>query len=177
MAKMPNQKLKLLYLSKIMSEHTDRTHGLTLSEISTALSEYGISAERKSLYDDMEALKLFGYDVRTSRDSHVRYYLESHTFEVAELRLLIDAVQSSRFLTPKKSADLIRKIEQLGSRHEASQLHKQVYSANRLKTEHEEIYGNITAIHSAIAENRKIRCVYFEWNERKQRLLRKNGDE
>lgn len=177
MAKMPNQKLKLMYLSRIFSERTDRYHGLTLSEISAALSEYGISAERKSLYDDMEALKLCGMDIRTVRDTHVRYYLAEHAFDIAELRLLIDAVQSSKFLTPQKSNELIRKIESLGSRHEASQLHRQVFSSNRLKTENEEIYGNISAVHRAIVENRKIRCVYFEWNPYKQRLLRKNGDE
>lgn len=177
MPKMPNQKLKLIYLSRIMQERTDRYHGLTLSEISAALGEYGISAERKSLYDDMEALKLCGFDIRTVRDSHVRYYLYEHTFDVAELRLLVDAVQSSKFLTAKKSNELIRKLEGLGSKYEASQVHKQVYDANWLKTENEEIYGNIAAIQSAIAENRKIRCLYFEWNSYKQRLLRKNGDE
>ncbi len=177
MARRPNQKLKLIYLERILRERTDRYHGLTLAEISAALGEYGISAERKSLYDDMEALKLCGMDIRTVRDSHVRYYLAEHTFDVAELRLLIDAVQSSRFLTPKKSNELIRKIESQGSRYEASRLHKQVFSSNRVKTENEEIFGNIAAIHTAIAENRKIRCVYFEWNSYKQRMLRKNGDE
>ncbi len=177
MARMPNQKLKLIYLSRILRERTDRYHGLTLAEISAALGEYGISAERKSLYDDIEALKLCGMDICTARDSHVRYYLREHTFDLAELRLLIDAVQSSKFLTTKKSNELIRKIESLGSRHEASQLHKQVFSTNRVKTENEEIFHNIVTIHTAIAENRMIRCVYFEWNSYKQRILRKNGDE
>lgn len=177
MPKMPNQKLKLMYLSKIFEERTDRYHGLTLSEISAALGEYGISAERKSLYDDIEALKLFGYDIVTVRDTHVRYFLQTHKFELAELRLLTDAVQSSKFLTPKKSKELIRKLGELGSRYEAGQINKQNYSDNRLKTENEEIYNNIVTIHSAIAENKKIRCNYFEWNEHKQRILRKNGDE
>ncbi|MBE6547107.1 MAG: WYL domain-containing protein [Ruminococcaceae bacterium] len=177
MPRLPNQKLKLIYLSEIMKERTDRSHGLTLAEISAALGEYGISAERKSLYDDIEALKLCGYDIRVVRDSHVRYYLNSHTFDSAELRLLIDAVQSAKFLTAKKSNELTRKLEGLGSRYEAAQLHKQVYSANRLKTENEEIYANISALQTAIAENRQLRCLYFEWNANKQRLLRKNGDE
>lgn len=177
MPRMPNQKLKLVYLSEIFRERTDRQHGLTLAEISSALREYGISAERKSLYDDIEALKLSGMDIRTVRDSHVRYHLEKGAFDLAELRLLADAVQSSKFLTAKKSNELIRKIESLGSKYEASQLHKQVYSTEGLKTENEEIYGNIVAIHQAIAENRKICCKYFEWNANKQRLLRKNGDD
>ncbi len=177
MAKMPNQKLKLLYLARIFEERTDASHGMTLAEISGALREYDISAERKSLYDDIEALKLSGMKIRTARDTHVRYFLESHTFDVAELRLLVDAVQSSRFLTARKSNELVRKLEDLGSRYEAARLHKQVDSANRIKTENEEIYNNIAALHRAMGENRKIACRYFEWNAHKQRLLRKNGDE
>jgi predicted DNA-binding transcriptional regulator YafY len=107
----------------------------------------------------------------------VRYYLATHTFEFAELCLLIDAIQSSKFLTTKKSKELIRKLEGLGSRYEATRLHKQVYFENRLKTENEEIYRTIATLHSAIAANRMIGCKYFEWNSYKQRLLRRGGDE
>lgn len=177
MPKMPNQKMKLLYLSKILQERTDAYHGLTLSEISAALREYGISAERKSLYDDLEALKLYGLEIETARDTHVRYYLKNHTFDLAELRLLVDAVQSAKFLTPQKSSELIRKIEGLGSKYEGAQIHRQVYSSNWLKTENEEIYKNIAALHRAILENRQISCKYFEWNAHKQRLLRRGGEE
>ena len=177
MARMPNQKLKLIYLSRILQERTDKDHGLTLSEISSALNEYGISAERKSLYDDIEALRLCGLDICTARDSHVRYYLNTRSFDVAELCLLVDAVQSSKFLTPKKSNELIRKIEGLGSKYEASQIHRQVFSTNRLKTENEEIYRNIELIHGAIAANRALTCKYFDWNAHKQRLLRRGGEE
>lgn len=177
MPRLPNQKLKLIYLVKIFEERTDRYHGLTLSEISSALGEYNISAERKSLYDDIEALRVCGYDIKVTRDSHVRYYLDTRRFELAELKLLSDAVQSSKFLTPKKSRELIRKIGELGSKYEAAQLGRQDFSANRIKTENEEIYNNIVAIHTAIAENKKIKCHYFEWNSHKQRILRKNGDE
>ena len=177
MPRLPNQKLKLIYLVKIFEERTDKYHGLTLSEISSALGEYNISAERKSLYDDIEALRLCGYDIQVTRDTHVRYYLNSHRFDLAELRLLSDAVQSSKFLTAKKSRELVKKIGELGSKYEASQLNRQSFSDNRLKTENEEIYSNIAAIHTAISENKKIRCNYFEWNAHKQRILRKNGDE
>ena len=177
MAKMPNQKLKLIYLSRIFLERTDRYHGLTLSEISAALREYNISAERKSLYDDIEALKLSGMDIRVERDTHVRYYLASRSFELAELRLLSDAIQSSNLLTEKKSRELVRKLEGLGSRYEAASLHRQDLSEGRLKTENEEIFRNIALLHAAMSENRKIACKCFEWNEHKQRLLRKNGDE
>ncbi len=177
MPKKSNQKLKLIYLSRIFEERTDRYHGLTLSEISAALGEWGISAERKSLYDDIEALKLCGYDIKTVRDSHVRYYLAERRFGLAELRLLSDAVSSSRFLTPQKSRELVRKISELGSKYEARQLHRQDNSDNRIKTDNEEIYNNIVTLHTAIAENKQISCHYFEWNAHKQRMLRKNGDE
>lgn len=177
MARMPNQKLKLFYLARIFRERTDENHGLTLSDISAALGEYDISAERKSLYDDIEALKLCGMDIQIVRDTHVRYYLATHDFDLAELRVLVDAVQSAKFLTPKKSRELTKKIEALGSRYEASALHRQVYDTNRLKTENEEIFGNIAVLHRAIGENRKIAFRYFEWNSYKQRILRRNGDE
>ncbi len=177
MARMPNQKLKLMYLARILRERTDEQHGMTLADISSALGEYDVSAERKSLYDDIEALRLYGMDIRTIRDTHVRYYLAAHDFELAELRILVDAIQSAKFLTPKKSRELIKKIEGMGSRYEASALHKQVYDTNRLKTENEEIFGNISVLHRAIHENRKIACRYFEWNSYKQRILRRNGDE
>lgn len=176
MPKMSNQKLKLIYLSRIFEECTDRYHGLTLPEISSALGEYGISAERKSLYDDIESLKLAGYDIKTVRDSHVRYFLNTHKFELAELRLLSDAVQSSKFLTPQKSRELVKKIGEMGSKYDASKLKRQDFSSGRIKTDNEEIYNNIVALHSAISENKKIRCNYFEWNEHKQRILRKGGD-
>lgn len=177
MAKKPNQKLKLIYLSRILQERTDAHHGLTLSEITAALREYGISAERKSLYDDMEALRLCGFDVQTHRDTHVRYYIQTRTFDVAELCLLVDAVQSSKFLTAKKSNELIRKLEGLGSKYDAAQLHRQVFSANRLKTENEEIYRNIETVHEAIGANKQLVCKYFEWNAHKQRLLRRGGED
>ena len=89
MPKMPNQKLKLIYLSKILTERTDRFHGLTLSEIAAALGEYGISAERKSLYDEIEALKLYGYRIAVTRDSHVRYHLENPPLDPAEFRISV----------------------------------------------------------------------------------------
>lgn len=176
MPKMPNQKLKQIYLARILQERTDGEHGLTLAEISAALREYGISAERKSLYDDLEALRLGGMDIQSVRDTHVRYRLASRPFEFAELCLMIDAVQSSKFLTAQKSNELIRKIEGLGSRYEAAQLHKQVCVANRMKTENEEIYRTISVLHRAIMKNKKISFQYFEWNSYKQRILRKGGE-
>lgn len=177
MAKMPNQKLKLLYLMKILLARTDADHALTLAEISAELAKYDVSAERKSLYDDFELLKLYGINVQTKRDRQVRYYVARHPFSMAELKLLIDAVQASKSITVPKSMELIRKLEGLGSHHQGALLHEQVYMENRLKAANEEIFANVETLYLAIGRNRKIRFRYFEWNARKQRLLRHDGKE
>lgn len=122
MAKSANQKLKILYLMNIMLKNTDDRHGLTINEIIEKLAEYGISAERKSLYDDFEALRVFGIDIEKRHDKTVSYFVACRDFELPELKLLVDAVQSSKFITRKKSTELIRKIECFASKYEASQL-------------------------------------------------------
>ena len=176
MAKGANQKLKILYLMKIFLEQTDTEHSLTLAEISEKLSEYGIGAERKSLYDDIDTLRAYGLDIEVMRDSRVRYYIASRMFELPELKLLVDAVQSSKFITAKKSAELIKKLESFSSTYEALRLQRQVYVANRIKAMNESIYYNVDFIHNAIAENKKITFKYFEWTPRKEKKLRHNGE-
>lgn len=175
MAKMPNQKLKLLYLMKILLARTDAEHAMTLAEISAELAGYDISAERKSLYDDLELLKVYGIDVQVKRDRQVRYYVAKHPFSLAELKLLIDAVQASKSITVPKSMELIRKLEGLGSHYEGTLLQEQVFMEHRLKAANEEIFANVERVYLAISRNRKIEFRYFEWNARKQRLLRHEG--
>ena len=176
MPKSTNQKLKLLYLLKIFLENTDSTHAMTIKELSEELARYAIQAERKSLYDDIELLRVFGLDICVVRDRQVRYYAGAHTFELAELKLLVDAVQSSKFITEKKSNSLIKKLESLASKHEAAQLHRQVTVSNRLKADNEEIFCNVDMIHRAISDNRMISFRYFEWNAEKKRVLRREGE-
>lgn len=176
MPKSSNQKLKLLYLAKIFLENTDSSHAMTLKELSGELARYEIRAERKSLYDDIELLRVFGLDICVVRDRQVRYYAGAHTFELAELKLLVDAVQYSKFITEKKSNALIKKLEGLASKYEASLLHRQVTVSNRLKAANEEIFCNVDMIHRAISENRKICFRYFEWNAEKKRVLRRDGE-
>lgn len=128
MARGTNQKLKLIYLMKILLEKTDDEHGLTLAEIMQELERYGVTAERKSLYADFEALKTYGIDIISEQKSRTVYYqVASRDFEIAELKLLVDAVQSSKFITEKKSHELIKKLESFASVHEAKELHRQVY--------------------------------------------------
>ena len=152
MARSGNSKLKLLYLQKIFLERTDEEHGMTMPEIVKALEEYGISAERKSVYGDIQALQDFGMDIIGEQKGRVySYYVGSREFELPELKLLVDAVQSSKFVTERKSNELIGKLEGLGSRHEARKLQRQVYVSGRIKTMNESIYYNVDEIQNAIS--------------------------
>ena len=160
MPKGSNQKLKLLYLMKILLERTDEAHAITLSEVLEALEGYGVTAERKSIYDDLEALRLYGLDVvRQGR----YYFVANREFQLPELKLLVDAVQSCKFITQKKSAQLIKKLEGLASTHEARVLQRQVYVSSRVKTGNEQVYYNIDRLHDAIAQEVQIDFLYFEW--------------
>jgi predicted DNA-binding transcriptional regulator YafY len=177
MAKGANQKLKLLYLIKILLEKTDEMHIITMPEILSSLESYGVTAERKSIYDDFEALRLYGMDIiGEQRNKTYCYRVGKRDFELAELKLLVDAVQSSKFVTAKKSNELIKKIENMASKYEASKLQRQVYVTERIKTMNESIYYNVDKIHAAVGSNVKIRFQYFQWNVEKKMELRKNGE-
>lgn len=176
MPKSENQKLKLLYIVKILEEKTDSEHGITLSQLLKELEAYGISAERKSLYSDIESLKQFGYDIVGEKGYRNYYYkLVSRDFELAELKLLVDSVQSSKFITAKKSRELIKKLESLASRYEASKLSRQVVVTDRVKAANESILYNVDLIYTAINENSAIRFQYFQWNVKKKMELRHDG--
>lgn len=176
MAKSFQQKLKILYLMRIFWEQTDEEHPISVKDIMSYLEEFGILVERKTVYDDIETLKVFGMDIVNRRTKPSGFYLASRDFEIAELRLLIDAVQSSRFITPKKSAQLIRKLEKLTDIHQAKQLQRQVVAEKRVKTGNESIYYNIDEIHKALSRERQISFQYYEWTVSKEMRLRKNGE-
>jgi len=176
MAKGSNQKLKLVHLIRILLEKTDDTHGITMQEILHELEVCGITAERKSIYSDFEALHELGYEViGVPCGKTYEYHLAGRPFELAELKLLVDAIQSSKFITEKKTTELIGKLERLVSCHEARQLQRQVFVAGRIKTMNESIYYNVDEIHNAISSNRMIRFQYFQWNLKKEAVLRKDG--
>lgn len=176
MAKLPNQKLKLLHLARILLEETDEAHPMGISQLICALEQVGIHAERKSLYDDLESLRVFGLDIVQIRSKTTGYYIGSRTFELPELKLLVDSVQSSKFITEKKTMALIRKIESLASRQEAATLQRQVYVTGRVKSMNESVYYNVDTISLAISQNRRIRFRYFEYTPEKQRKFRHDGD-
>ena len=171
-----NQKQKMLYLVKIFSEETDDDHFITMPEIIKKLVAYGVNADRKTIYQDIDELKRFGFDILTSQDDrNYYYYLGSRDFEIAELKLLVDAVQSSKFISENKSRSLIKKIESLASDHQGIQLHRQVLIAGRVKTMNESIYYNVDKLHAAINSDKQIRFRYYDWNLEKRLQARYDG--
>ncbi len=173
-----NQKLKLLYIIKILLEKTDERHWITLKDLLLELERCGVSAERKSVYADFEALRLYGYDIIKEQKKNTFYYhVGNREFELAELKLLVDAVQSSKFITEKKSRQLIRKLGKLTSEYETRQLRRQVYVHGRVKAMNESIYYNVDKIHEAINCNvvgpesvveqmrREVRMVYERYEQ------------
>lgn len=175
MAKSSGQKLKIVYLMKILNERTDEDHPMTMAELISALSEYDIIAERKSVYADLEALEYYGMDICRTRSKTTGYYVGSRTFELPELEMLIDSVQASKFITEKKTLSLIRKLQSLASVHQGRALNRQVFVKNRIKSMNETVYINIDILHAAIAQNRQIRFLYFEYDLQKKRAYRHNG--
>ena len=175
MGRTENQKLKLLYLKELFERQSDEEHLLSMQDILDALAVRGIRAERKSVYDDILCLQQFGMDIVTVKGRHGGYFLASRTFELPELKLLVDAIQSSKFITEKKTNILIKKLEKLVSKYDAQKLQRQVYVSGRIKTMNESIYYSVNTIHAAISENRKIKFQYYQWNAKKEMELRHNG--
>lgn len=176
MARGNNQKLKLMYIAKIFMEETDENNGITTPELIEKLKLYGIAAERKSIYTDIEELQNFGMDIYSEKEGkYLKHHLGSRQFELAELKLLVDSIQSAKFITEKKSNELIKKLESLISKNEAKQLQRQVYISGRVKTMNESIYYNVDKLHTAIGRNSQITFQYFQWNTKKEMELRRDG--
>ncbi len=176
MPRSANQKLKLYYLYRILHEKTDDAHSITMPEIQQRLEAYGIAADRKSLYDDMDALRSLGFDVIGEKDGrNFSYHLGSKEFEIAELKLLVDSIQSSKFITEKKSNELIKKLTGFASDYEAQQLKRQVVVQGRVKTINESIYYVVDEIHNAISNNLRIKFDYYKWDLNKNLVPRKEG--
>ena len=175
MPKSPNQKQKLLVLTELLLRHSDEEHPVSIKQMIDELDRHGIKAERKSLYDDMETLRAFGLDVQSRKGASPGWFVGERDFELAELKLLVDAVQSSKFITRKKSDSLIRKLEGLASVHQAKALQRQVYVSGRVKTMNESIYYNVDKLHTAVGQRRGITFRYFDYNSRKEKVFRREG--
>ena len=175
MAKSPNQKLKLLYLARYLMQHSDEEHPVSTAQIIEELARNDISAERKSIYDDIEALRNFGVDIIQVKGKNGGYYIGERDFELPELKLLVDSVQSSKFITQDKTYKLIKKIESLASVYDGQLLQRQVFVSNRVKSMNESIYYTVDVISDAITQNKKIRYQYFEYTVEKERRFRHDG--
>ena len=173
---MANQKLKLLYLVKFLREETDEAHPRTVQDMISYLASYDISAERKSIYDDLKLLEFYGMDIQSVKSKTFGYFLGERSFQLAELKMLIDVVQASPFLTQSKSMELIGKLEGQTSRSNAKELRRQVYVMHRVKTSNEALYYAVDGIHAAINENKKISFRYFDWTVKGEKSFRRDGD-
>lgn len=175
MPKSANQKLKLLYLMQYLLQKSNESHPVTIQQMADELARYDIKAERKTLYDDLEALRTFGLDILTLRGKTTGYYVGSRDFELPELKLLVDSVQSSKFITEKKTISLIKKIEGLASIYDAQLLQRQVYVRNRVKSMNESVYYSVDEISNAITQDKAIQFRYYDYTVTKERRFRKDG--
>ncbi len=176
MAKGENQKLKMLYLVKIFTQYTDDQHSLTMQEIIKKLESYEVSADRKTLYLDFAELDHYGLDIISEKIGRNTYYhLGKRQFELPELKILVDSVQAAKFITDKKSKQLIKKLENLVSTYEAKQLQRQVVIFGRNKTPNKLVYINVDTIYSAIADSKQITFHYFQWDIKGNQVLRHDG--
>ena len=165
MPKSDNQKLKILYILDYLQKNSHREHPVRAAELIAMLeSEHDISCDRKTIYSDIAALQDYGVDIVSLPGKNGGYYIASRNFELPELKLLIDAVQSSRFLTEKKSRELIGKLCSQCSVHDARLMRRDVLVSGRVKSMNETIYYNVDAIQEAIAQNRQITFRYFDWD-------------
>lgn len=175
MAGQGRQKLKILFLERILETQTDEKHPMTVAEMITELGKLGIQAERKSIYDDLETLRCAGMDIVTVKGRGSGYYVGARRFELAELKLLADIVQSSQFLTQRKTDGLVRKIESLSSVHEARNLRRQVYVRGRIKAMNESVYYNVDELSHAIEADRVIHFQYLTYSLNREQRLRRDG--
>lgn len=168
-------KLRMLYIMKFLLEKSDEKHTLSAADINCMLQDYGMSADRKTVYSDIETLRQFQIDIVQTKGTNSGYYIGHREFELPELKLLVDAVQASKFISRKKSEELIKKLENLTNDYNARLLQRNVFIYNRPKTGNETVYYNVDQIHTAILENRQISYQYAEWTVQKKLVPRREG--
>ena len=176
MAKSNNHKMALLYMMRELLQKTDEDHSMNATDLIAALAAYDCEADRRTIYSNVEILQDFGIDV-IKKENGQGYYIGSRDFELPELKLLVDSVQSSKFITEKKSRELIAKLMQLTNEQKARQLNRSVFIRNRMKTGNEKVYYNVDTLHEAMNRNRQIRFKYGEWTAAKELVEKKGGTE
>ncbi len=174
MPKSENQKLKLFRLLEILMKKTDEEHGIDMAEIISSLEEYGIRAERKSIYTDIECLSQLGFEVlKMTETKPPKYALVGRYFENAELKMLVDAIEAAKFIPAEKCREIVKKLEVFAGRRGAHDLSRKVYVDDR--AESKTILYAIDAIHAAIADSTAVTFKYFKYNEEKKKEYHKGG--
>ena len=175
MGRTDNQKLKILYIWDYLQKNSHQDKPIQANELIAMLDTHGIGCDRKTIYSDISALQDFGVDIVHLPGRNGGYYIGQRSFELPELKLLIDAVQSSRFLTERKSRELIEKLCSLCNEQDAKLVRRDVYVSGRVKSMNETIYYNVDAIQEAIAQNRQITFRYFDWGLNGARVYRQRS--
>lgn len=165
----------LLLLRQYLHQHTDEQHPVSVTDILAFWQQHGIQAGRKSVYTDIELLQNVGMDIVCVKSSQNKYFVGQRLFELPELKLLVDAVESSRFITEKKSTALIKKLGHLTSTAQAEQLNRRIYMGGTPKPENESIYYNVDTIHNAVQKKQQITFQYFEYTPKKEKILKHDG--
>lgn len=168
-------KSRILYILKLLYENTDEQNTISITDIIDMLEKQGIKAHRRTIMTDIESIEESGVDIITIKSTQNRYFIGNREFELAEVKLLVDAVESSKLITQKKSNELIRKLSTLVSKHQASELNCHVYVDQRVKPENEEIYYTVDAIHSAINSNKQIEFKYYQYTGKKEKVFKNGG--
>lgn len=171
-----DSKSRILHVYKILLQETDPEHMITIQQIIDKLSERGITAYRKTVISDIEELKKFNTDIVCVRSSQNKYYLNSGIFSLSELKLLVDAVKCSHFITSAKSAELIKKLGEMTSKNNREKLGCHIYLPQKLKSDNEEIYSVVDAVNEAVNQNHQITFQYFEYDANKNKVLRNDGE-
>ena len=173
MPKSDNQKLKIFYILDYLQKNSHEDHPVRASELIEMLErQHNILCERKTVYSDIAALQEYGVDIVSLPGKNGGYFIASRNFERSELKLLIDAVQSSRYLTEKKSRELIEKLCNQCNEYDARLMKRNVMVSGRVKSMNETIYYNVDAIQDAIADNKQISFKYFDWGMDGKRVYR-----
>ncbi len=174
-----NQKQKMLVLLKIFYEETDDDHAITVEELIRRLADQEINAERRTLYGDIDVLRDFGrgsYEIKSRREGKTTvYWMTDRVFTLSELKILVDSVQAAKFISVRKSRNLIRKLENLLSHHEGVFLHRQVFVTGRNKTLNDKVSDAVDVIHAAIGSDKQIRFRYYHWTVEKKLEERRKG--
>lgn len=168
-------KPRILYILKLLYENTDEDNPVSTVDIINYLAGLGISAHRKTIAVDIEVLQEFGFDIVIIKSTQNKYFIGNRRFELPELKLLIDAVESSKFITTKKSEELVAKLASLASKNQAVSLNRQLYIEKRIKPENEAIYYIVDTIHNAINAQKQIAFQYYEYTQTKQKVLKHDG--